>query len=435
MKKGFTLVELIGVITLLGVIALIAFPTVTKTINNSREQAYLEQVRKIERAALQYGIETNGVFPDEDSNEIKTISLNELINSGYVQMPEDKVIINPITKEEMTGCVLTQYNPLRNQHVVHYSEDCNSSSTISPIISEVTINYGDNVATSTYFQTTDASAVICPVSSTKDLSVAKHTITCQTEADSGLVFNSSVNIIVNPKVSAVVYYNPVTGTTCNDYVEQNSANGFKDGCMKWYVYKIDGNNISLLLDHNTTTHVAWCSATDYNAEAGTSYAYDEMYVPNDLGPLTLMKQLERDTINWIIEADIMDAYYIPEITGYKEVNGTDWELINYYFDNNLETMSPTCSWNWIGNATETVDISGCKYGWLYDRTRNDCKNFGCLNSQINGDDIGAYWLKTAVLNSQAFHIYGPKFAQNYVNISVTAGVRPVITVTLSNLTS
>ena len=54
MKKGFTLVELIMVITLLGIIALITVPAITKSINSSKEEAYKEQKKLIVNAAKQY---------------------------------------------------------------------------------------------------------------------------------------------------------------------------------------------------------------------------------------------------------------------------------------------------------------------------------------------------------------------------------------------
>jgi len=34
--------------------------------------------------------------------------------------------------------------------------------------------------------------------------------------------------------------------------------------MRWYVYKIDGENVDLILEHNATDNVEWISAEDYN---------------------------------------------------------------------------------------------------------------------------------------------------------------------------
>ena len=43
MKKGFTLIEIIAVIILIGVIALITYPIIDKTIKNSEEKALEKQ--------------------------------------------------------------------------------------------------------------------------------------------------------------------------------------------------------------------------------------------------------------------------------------------------------------------------------------------------------------------------------------------------------
>ena len=54
MKKGFTLVELIVVVVLLGLISVFTFPSVNKTIKNRKEALYNIQVDNIKASALSY---------------------------------------------------------------------------------------------------------------------------------------------------------------------------------------------------------------------------------------------------------------------------------------------------------------------------------------------------------------------------------------------
>ena len=68
-NKGFTLVELLAVIIILGVVGLIAFPTITGIINDSKNKAYDEQVRTIERAAEKWFLE-NPFAMEEDETTI-----------------------------------------------------------------------------------------------------------------------------------------------------------------------------------------------------------------------------------------------------------------------------------------------------------------------------------------------------------------------------
>ena len=86
MKKGFTLVELIGVIVILGVIAAFSVPALTKTMKNSADKEYEEFVKNITLAAENY-------FHNETDGKIDSrvfIKISTLVNSGYLK----KEIIN-----------------------------------------------------------------------------------------------------------------------------------------------------------------------------------------------------------------------------------------------------------------------------------------------------------------------------------------------------
>lgn len=67
-KKGFTLVELLAVITLIGVLGLITVPVINNTIKNSRKKAFKETLSAIVDAAKIYNADTDYLEITEDNS-------------------------------------------------------------------------------------------------------------------------------------------------------------------------------------------------------------------------------------------------------------------------------------------------------------------------------------------------------------------------------
>ena len=116
MKKGFTLVELLGVIIILGVIALITFPIINKSIKSSKEKALEQVINNIEKAAYEYSI-SNDIGYQTFYNKIE---LSTLVNAGILK----DNIINPVTDEQMQGCVLYKWVEEYKQYEFKYDEEC-----------------------------------------------------------------------------------------------------------------------------------------------------------------------------------------------------------------------------------------------------------------------------------------------------------------------
>ena len=205
--------------------------------------------------------------------------------------------------------------------------------------------------------------------------------------------------------------------------------------MKFYAFNDDGKDtVNLILDHNTTATVAWTSGSSAS------------------GPKKVLEQLKTDTSSWVgtitpenysidqtgqpsnakytidyssYKARLITAQEIAQITGNtgwdEKLAASNW----YYFDSNTITASDTCK---SGNTT------GCKYGWLYDRTSTNCTKYGCLN---NSDQTTyGYWTSTPNADgySNVWNVYcGGRLSIHYVDADRTYGVRPVITVLKSKL--
>ena len=123
MKKAFTLVELLGVIIVLAVIALITFPIIDNSIQKSRQSALERTIENIERAAYSYSVEYDLGY----SAEQQVLELSELISKGFISKEEH---INPVTDEELKGCVLYNWDETKKQYKFEYADPCEVIATL-----------------------------------------------------------------------------------------------------------------------------------------------------------------------------------------------------------------------------------------------------------------------------------------------------------------
>ncbi len=104
MRKGFTLVELLGVIIVLALICLITIPAITDSLNKYKKDLCQTQISYMISAAKNWGIDHMLQLP-EGEEKVK-IKLSQLIQEGYMQGDKNAVeeenrlkVINPNTKE------------------------------------------------------------------------------------------------------------------------------------------------------------------------------------------------------------------------------------------------------------------------------------------------------------------------------------------------
>lgn len=130
-NKGFTLVELISILTILGIIALITIPIMTKTINKSKEKALREQKAAIVESAKKYALDIAEDLPKYEG-DIYTVSISTLRNSPYL---EEDNIINPVTNKAMNGCVNITYSGSKGKYSYEYVDTCKTYAS-SPELDE-----------------------------------------------------------------------------------------------------------------------------------------------------------------------------------------------------------------------------------------------------------------------------------------------------------
>jgi len=132
-NKGFTLVELISTIVILGIVLLIAVPTASNVIKDRKNNAFLAKVKAILRK-VEY---------DDVDNELEgTVYLSELnlsdlksdeydLENSYVYKCDDKIYISIIGKGKYENIILCNVtSSTKDIEIVEDScvkKDCNQA--------------------------------------------------------------------------------------------------------------------------------------------------------------------------------------------------------------------------------------------------------------------------------------------------------------------
>lgn len=143
-KQGFTLVELLGVIVILGIIAAIATPIVQKTLNNNRDKLYGIIETQLKDYTKDYLALNTDRLPVNDG-DTADITLEALKKNGNLQIN----VVNPRTNNVISNQSYVKVTKKNNNYTyeVHlydlvdpevgdptiqlssYNQDCNLNST------------------------------------------------------------------------------------------------------------------------------------------------------------------------------------------------------------------------------------------------------------------------------------------------------------------
>ncbi len=122
MKKGFTLVELLAVIILIGITCLIVFPEVNDAMNRSKQKAYETQIKNLINSTKEMVIKDTSILPDINSSNIVCVSPTQLKEAGKI---ESDIINDPRKSGDfINGYILISYSTDYNQYIYEYSETC-----------------------------------------------------------------------------------------------------------------------------------------------------------------------------------------------------------------------------------------------------------------------------------------------------------------------
>ena len=212
------------------------------------------------------------------------------------------------------------------------------------------------------------------------------------------------------KNGTAIYYNPVSGEVCTDYVESNSLNENKTGCMKWYTFNdsSESSTVNVILDHNTTAILTWYSSAK-------NVAYESSKIKPEVDKLV-------SESGWVNTPRLITAEEVAQITGKTRwTNSSGWFCLD---------TSQSDNTNYCAKSQGTS-----KYAWLFDYT-NGCTSYGC-NVADSTSNLYGYWTSTPIgtagSGSSVWYVRRHGSLSSNPASHADCGVRPVITIPKSRL--
>ena len=271
-KRGFTLIELLAVIVVLAIIALIATPIVMNVIGNVQKGA---AERSAERyvAAVETAIATDMLTNERIKDGIYKVDENGNLTS------EGKVVLNVAVNGDIPKAESTV--EIKNGQVV---------------------KEGTNLTLGDYTVTIDD----------------------QGKATAGEKESGTGNVVASTLCKAITLQSGDVGeqATSADKYKLGAAYScdLGDGARTFYVLKVDGNNVKLIMNENIGEEVHWCaSKKDEACEADGAKAY-----------LVSQTSEWEELVNVGGTVELPDAQEIADVIGHENIAETYWE------DNNVQ---------------------------------------------------------------------------------------------------
>ena len=122
MKKGFTLIEMIGAIILLGTLSLLIIPIVNKNIKQSKEKLYIAQIEEIKLATEKWAYKNMDMLPN-DEGKVVEVTLLELKKSGDLPLDIRDPRTNTLISNQTTVQII--YTNNMYEYIVNDYSDSN----------------------------------------------------------------------------------------------------------------------------------------------------------------------------------------------------------------------------------------------------------------------------------------------------------------------
>ena len=324
MKKGFTILEMLGVIILISLLIILVFPNMTNTIKNKQSEIDSVSVEILKQASNLY-VQNNQKNYAKVENNKYCITIDELINSGYLK---DSIKYNGEDIKDTKKIQVTYNNGYEYELV-----DSNECVIYAPFCEAVDSDIENNIYN-------NGDKFICEVESGK-----KYNFYLLNKED------EIINLVLNGNI----HYDELTG-------ESMLANSTNMGLVEWQESGeiTDGPVTAMDYLHNATKD--WNNVPNininYNDEINNlgDYGYGYMMTVDIETKIikrdkTIVKSYEN------LKARLPFLYEIEDSNGtneylYENLDGSNWQGAGEQPINNI----PGIGGYWTGTAHADSDL-------------------------------------------------------------------------------
>lgn len=396
-KKAFTLVELVGVLVIIGILNIILIPVVSNSLKNSKQRLYEKQIDTIIMAAKAFASDYAYVLPEEN-NQTVSINLGQLKDTGYI----DKEVKNPINNNNFSECMLI--NITNNAGNYDYDvedenipESCDRSSSVA--ISLPSKRFIKNNQSSSYIITVSNGTGLFV---NYDIDKSKITLNTDTDAQYGIIGENGIYKITiysgieQGEVAFVLNDGAITDESGNSVVsgESPSITIVVDTSAPTIVFGTNGNNTYQKSQSSTIT------VNDNNSGDTSSYKYiystSNSAIPN-------VSFTSGDSYS----QSSGDGDYYLIATACDQAGNCTTEKSNVF---KLDNTAPTIAFGTNGNSTyaksqsSTItvnkndsysDLNTDSYKYIYSNNNSATPNasFTSGNSYSQSSGDGDYYLR------------------------------------------
>ena len=127
-KNGFTLVELLSVLIILGLLVVLTIPAFANIYSGVRRENLNSKITEIKAAALKYGSTIKDEIKDASGSCIET-NVDELIEKGFLisESESDNVIYNTVDNTTLDEQIMICYNIPKFDIEAYYVYNFNSN--------------------------------------------------------------------------------------------------------------------------------------------------------------------------------------------------------------------------------------------------------------------------------------------------------------------